>query len=89
MNTCCNLHFYLRASISDCRSEIKITGAIVDKDDSKLSQRRVMTVVIEFEPRLQSVVQVDRRTHNSWRSLLNEWRLMKIEVHKAEEEESF
>ena len=34
LNTCCNLHFYLRAAISDCRSEIKIAVAIVDKDDA-------------------------------------------------------
>jgi hypothetical protein len=77
--------------ISDCRSEIKIADAIVDKDNAKLSQRRAMTLVIELEQRFQSVAQVDRRAHSSWRSLTNEWRLMKIEVRKqvAEEEESF
>jgi hypothetical protein len=38
-----------------------------------------------------TVAQVDRRPHNSWWSLSNERRLMKIETRKqvAEEEESF
>ncbi len=77
--------------ISDCRSEIKIDNAIVDKDDAKLSQRRAMTLVIELEQRIESVAQVDRRAHGSWCSLSNAWRLRKIETRKqvAEEEESF
>ena len=49
MNTFCNLYFYLRVVISDCRSEIKIAQTIVDKDDTKLSQRGTMTLVIELE----------------------------------------
>ena len=68
--------------ISDCRSEIKIAQAIVDKDDVKLSKRGAMTVVIELEQHFESVTQVDRRAHSSWRILSNEWRLKKIEVRK-------
>jgi len=90
LNTYCNLHFYLRAAISDCRSEIKIADAIVDKDDTKLSQRRAMTLVIELEQRFESVAQVDRRAHSSWCSLSKVWRLRKIEARKqVAEEESF
>jgi hypothetical protein len=76
--------------ISDCRSEIKIADAIVDKDNAKLSQRRVMTVDIELEQRFQNVAQVDRRANGSWCSLSNRWRLREIEARKqvAEEEES-
>ena len=50
-----------------------------------------MTLVIELEQYFESVAQVDRRTHSSWSSLSNEWRLRKIEGWKqvAEEEESF
>jgi hypothetical protein len=49
-----------------------------------------MTLIIELENRFQSVAQVDRRAHGSWRSLSNEWCFMKIEACKkvAEEEES-
>ncbi len=74
--------------ISDCRSEIKIADAIVDKDDVKLSQ---MTLDIELEQRFQNVAQVDRRVHYSWCSLSNKWRLRKIEGRKqvTEEGESF
>ena len=77
--------------ISDCRSEIKIAQAIVDKDDAKLSQRRAMTLIIELEQCFESIAQVDRRAHSSWCSLSNEWRLRKIKARKqvAEEEESF
>ena len=76
--------------ISDCRSEIKIADAIVDKDDAKLSQRRERTLDIELEQCFQSVAQVDRRAHDSWRRLSNKWRLRKIEARKqvAEEEGS-
>ncbi len=63
MNTCCNLYFYLRTTISDCRREIKITDTIVDKDDMKLSQRRVMVGDIELEQRFQNVAKVERRAH--------------------------
>jgi hypothetical protein len=82
---------FVRAAISDCRSEIKFADAIVDKDDSKLSQRRAMTLDIELEQRFQSVDQVDRRAHDSWWNLSNEWRLRKIEARKqvAEEEAIF
>ncbi len=50
-----------------------------------------MTLDIELEQRFQSVAQVDRRAHGSWRSLSNKWRLRKIEARKqvAEEEKSF
>ena len=50
-----------------------------------------MTLVIELEQCFESIAQVDRRTHSSWCSLWNEWRLRKIETRKqvAEEEESF
>jgi hypothetical protein len=51
-----------------------------------------MTLVdIKLEQRFQSVAQVDRRTHGSWWSLSNEWRLREIEARKQvpEEEESF
>ena len=91
MNTCCNLHFYLRPATSVCRSEIKVADAIVDKDDVKLSQRRAMTLDIELEQRFQRVAQVDRRAHDSWWNLSNELRLRKIEACKqvVEEEESF
>jgi hypothetical protein len=46
-----------------------------------------MTLVIELEQRFESVVQVDRRVHNSRWILLNEWRLMKIETRKQVTEE--
>ena len=82
MNTYCNLYFYLRAVISDCRSEIKIAQSIVDKDDSKLSQRGAMTLVIELEQRFENVTQVDRRAHSSRWILSNEWRLKNIEARK-------
>jgi hypothetical protein len=50
-----------------------------------------MTLDIELEQRFQRVAQVDRRAHDSWWSLSNEWRLRKIEACKqvVEEEESF
>ncbi len=64
MNTCCNLYFYLRVEISDCRSEIKIALEIVDMDDTKLSQRGAMTLVIELEQLFEIVTQV--RTDSSF-----------------------
>jgi hypothetical protein len=70
--------------ISDCRSEIKIADAIVDKDNAKLSQRRVMTVDIKLEQRIESVAQVYRRANGSWCTLSNAWRLRKIEARKQE-----
>ena len=50
-----------------------------------------MTLIIELEQHLESVAQVDRRAHSRWRSLSNEWCLMKIKArkHVAKEEESF
>jgi hypothetical protein len=66
------LNFYLRVAISDFRSEIKIADAIVDKDDTKLSQRRAVTLDIELEQRFQSDAQVNRRARGSWCSLSNE-----------------
>ncbi len=38
--------------------------AIVDKDDTKLSKKRAITLVIELDKRLQIVAQVDRRAHS-------------------------
>jgi hypothetical protein len=56
-------------ALPDCRREIKIADAMVIR-------------TIELEQCFEIVAQVDRRAHNSWSSLSNEWRLRKMEARK-------
>jgi hypothetical protein len=64
-----------------------MTQAIVDKDNTYLTQRSAMTLVIELEQCFHSIAQMERRGLSSGLNLPNEWFFHKQEAWKKVDEE--